>query len=471
MKKKITLLFTIAILFSVQVFAADFEPNDKNELSSNLINCPVPVDVVVANITSTTADFSWSIGTGTFTTIFYQYCVVSNQTPVEGPTNPQPTGSSYFDLLPGTTYYVYVRAFCEGGVWSDWSLPATFTTLCNLTTLPYSENFESVIAGTIPACTALVNSGSVSGNNWITVSNPGNGFENMTLKYTGNTEAANAYFFTKGVTLNQVKKYKISYKYGNNSVATTEKFKVIAASNPNVASLIPSMTLGDFTTINTGVAQTHSVGPFSPMPGVDTYYFAFNAYSEANQGDLYLDDIVIEEWVCGIPADPSVSDVTATSATLSWSFTGDNVAEVYQYALMTSEGVPQDEQYWPGTSFTVSTLQPETTYYLYVRAMCSGVVSEWTEVISFTTTEDLSVSESVFENFSAYPNPVNTSLTLSNATIIESVEVFNTLGQTIYSQKGYELNMVINMLDFSSGCYFLKVHSGEFTKTVRIIRD
>lgn len=471
MKKKITLLFAIAILFTVQGFAAVKDVKAKIESSNSFINCPIPVNVVLSNITSTSVDFSWTGTAGSLSISFYQYCVVSSQTPVEGPTTTNLTGSSYFSLAPGTAYYVYVREMCIDGVWSDWSVPATFTTPCNLATLPYSENFESTTAGSLPPCTTVVNEGAVTANNWTTVANPGSGFENNTLKYTGTTEAANAWFFTKGVTLVEGTKYKISYKYGNNSETTSEKLKVIAATSPNVTSLLTDLVFGNFTTINTGVAQTNAVGPFTALTGVSVYYFGFQAYSDANQGNLYLDDILIEEWVCGIPSSPTISEITSNGVTLSWNSTGENTPEVYQYAIVTSNETPQSGEFWPGTTITVNTLEPETTYYVYVRAMCSGVISDWTEVISFTTAESLSVSESVFDTFIVYPNPVKDVLTLSNKNPIDSVEIYNALGQIVFSQHYDALNVYVNMLDFSSGCYFLKVYSGEFAKTVRIVRN
>jgi hypothetical protein len=131
MKKKITLFLTIAFLSSLHSNAKDIKPLvfDKEPLG-NLVECTIPTNIIVTDITSTSANFSWTpTPGGNLNSLFYQYCVVTSQTPEDGPTNfTGVTGSSYFTLTSNTTYYVYVRSFCEGGVWSDWSQPVTFTT-------------------------------------------------------------------------------------------------------------------------------------------------------------------------------------------------------------------------------------------------------------------------------------------------------------------------------------------------------
>lgn len=133
MKNKITLLLVLAFLSSWQSYADVPKPLASEEPTADpLVECAVPINIVVTDITSTSANFSWTPTSGDLTPLFFQYCIVTTQTPEAGPTNPSgTTGSSYFPLIPGTTYYVYVRSFCtnsSGAIWSDWSLPATFTT-------------------------------------------------------------------------------------------------------------------------------------------------------------------------------------------------------------------------------------------------------------------------------------------------------------------------------------------------------
>jgi hypothetical protein len=103
--------------------------------------CPRPDDLIVSAITSSTAEVSWTAG-GLETEWELEYGEAGF---VQG------SGASLFTtdnpenltgLFDNTTYDVYVRAVCEPGDSSEWRGPSTFTTLCNVFTAPYTENFD-----------------------------------------------------------------------------------------------------------------------------------------------------------------------------------------------------------------------------------------------------------------------------------------------------------------------------------------
>ena len=59
-----------------------------------------------------------------------------------------PASATPFEVIgleSATTYQFYVRAICTGNDVSPWSLPAIGTTDCDVTALPYAENFDSYI--------------------------------------------------------------------------------------------------------------------------------------------------------------------------------------------------------------------------------------------------------------------------------------------------------------------------------------
>ncbi|MBW7953001.1 MAG: hypothetical protein H3C56_10745, partial [Chitinophagaceae bacterium] len=187
---------------------------------------------------------------------------------------------------------VYVRQDCtgDGNGYSPNSAKATFTTLCNATNVPYTQNFESALVPALPACTSQEQLG--LGNTWVTVSNPGNGFTSNTLKYTYNTDnPANVWFYTQGVNLTVGTYYTISYRYGNNSTTyAPEKLKVAYGTSPSNGAM--NNTLADHPNINQAAAQSNTVSFTPPSTGV--YYFGFKAYSDADKFYLYVDDIVVD---------------------------------------------------------------------------------------------------------------------------------------------------------------------------------
>jgi hypothetical protein len=70
-----------------------------------------------------------------------------------------------------------------------------------------------------------------------------------------------------------------------------------------------------------------------------------------------------------------------------------------------------------------------------------------------------------------YPNPVNDLLNLSAPTTIDSIEVFNLMGQRIYSQEVDNLSIQLDMSSYSSGLYLVRVTSGEAVSTIKIARE
>ena len=105
--------------------------------------CPVPTDIHVS-LAGNSAIVSWTGYSAT------EWEVVCSATELDDPatgTVQNATAASYTltGLSPLTTYYVYVRAICDGVDYSTWT-DATFTTGCAaIATLPWEEDFENGI--------------------------------------------------------------------------------------------------------------------------------------------------------------------------------------------------------------------------------------------------------------------------------------------------------------------------------------
>lgn len=344
--------------------------------------CGMPSNVQVNTVSNNSAAVSWSPTTGGNMTMFsvYQYAYATTDTPpADGTYSPQ-ASVLIEGLTPGTTYYLFTRSLC-GPVWSDWTEGIPFTTSpCAVSALPYVQDFETATVPALPECTL----GSIveTGNQWVTVNNPGSGFANNALHYADSDETANAWFFTKAVVLTQGSHYKISYKYGNDGTTTTENLKSVLAISPNPASV--TTTIASHEDISGGTAVSYSSPAAFSVNTSGIYYLGFNAYSDASQGSLYLDDIVIEEWTCSVPADISISAITTTGATATWEATG-NPAVGYLYAFNTTGEEPNNQQFVNALTINLTELEPATTYYFFVKGICGPVIGEWSEPVVFTT--------------------------------------------------------------------------------------
>ena len=346
--------------------------------------CGTLSNLVVSGLTQTGVTLTWNPATGGNVTSlgFYYYALSTTNTPPA-------TGTAVFantltstTLLPGTTYYMFVKSACAGNVSGDW-LTTSFTTPgCEASAIPYTLDFELATTPSLPECTSVTPI--TTGSLWTTAPAPGNGFNNNALQYAGTTTAANAWFFTKGVQLTAGTFYKISYKYGNNSADTTEALKFAVATNPNEASV--TNVLNNHASITGGTATNFTSESAFSVPTSGIYYFGFNAYSALGQGNIYVDDFVIENWVCSEPANIAFSNLTTTGATILWTAQG-NPAVGYLYACKTTNTAPvaAEETFAPGTTVSLTNLLPGTTYYFFIKGICGPVMGTYNEAFTFTT--------------------------------------------------------------------------------------
>ena len=255
--------------------------------------CADVADIESSNITTTSAAIEW-VPQGSET----QWDIV-----IGGPADSDPTTlipitpainnaplTTLTGLTADTSYKIWVRSVCGGndgnGVWMG---PITFRTLCNPTTLPYIQNFETAEVPNLPGCSVTENFS--NGNVWRTGQVDSYGFNSKVLQYDYTcASAADTWFYTQGINLTAGTTYKISYKYGSNSESFVEKMKVAYGATPDVDNM--NDILADHDNINFNVGATSEV-TFTPA-NTDTYYFGFNAYSASCQYFLYVDDIMID---------------------------------------------------------------------------------------------------------------------------------------------------------------------------------
>ena len=299
--------------------------------------------------------------------------------------------SSYTLAAPlnfATTYYYSVTAYT-----ANIAGPATactvrsFQTVCNSANLPYTLDFENVTTPALPICTTVINSG--SGNLWKTATAP-TGFTGKVLNYSYNSSnAANTWFFTQGLNLTAGVSYRIKYKYANATGATQYPEKVKVAYGSSATSAAMTNTIADHGNIIGGTV-TNTFTDFTPST-TGVYYIGFQAYSLADMNQIYVDDIYIDVTpTCSEPSGITVSAITTNGANVSWTAPATVPGSGYEYYYSTSNTAPTASTTALGSSTTTSAplsgLSPSTTYYLWVRSVCStSDKSIWTSVTSFNT--------------------------------------------------------------------------------------
>jgi len=351
--------------------------------------CIAPSNLTTSNITATSIDLSWTAPStlpGSGYDIFYSNAgVIPNATTVPNMTSSVPS-ATITSLTPGSNYCVWVRSKCTATDASVW-ISSCFVTACVAANVPYSLDFENTTPPAMPICTAVTNAG--NGNNWTVSFDPGNGFTNNTLAYNYNyQEAANSWFFTQGINLVAGTTYRIKYNYGNNSASYSEKMKVTYGSAATPAS--QTNVLHDYTNIIDVLSPVTDFYTFTPSSS-GVYYFGFNVYSDANMFNLYVDDILVEvNPSCVEPTALGVTAVTAFTATASWTASTPAPSNGYEYYLSTTNTVPTSTTVATGTASSatvdLSSLISSTTYYVWVRSVCTATdKSAWSSAATFTT--------------------------------------------------------------------------------------
>ncbi|MBS4041905.1 MAG: fibronectin type III domain-containing protein [Flavobacteriales bacterium] len=350
----------------------------KWELNSS---CPEPTSINAFNPTNNSFNVSWvssqssfeiqygiagfALGTGT---------IVNNLTT----NNFQITG-----LLPNTNYQVYVRANC-GSEFSPWSFPVTIRTQCNPVS-SFSENFDSYPTGanSLPDCWSRTGSSttvSITASSVTPMSAP----NRLQLSASGTTPT-DAYAILPPVNNLQAESHRLKFK----AYATSAGRFLDVGYFTNSADVNSFVLLESFPMPSTTAAVAEDFLHIPPaLPAGIQNLVLRNKPGATGVALIYVDDVIWE----AIPAclDPdflSATNITSTSADLSWLSNGSEVEWQIEYGLT---GFAQGS----GTiitsifdnPYTLTGLQGNTTYQYYVRAVCgSNDYSPWEGPLAFTT--------------------------------------------------------------------------------------
>ncbi len=82
----------------------------------------------------------------------------------------------------------------------------------------------------------------------------------------------------------------------------------------------------------------------------------------------------------------------------------------------------------------------------------------------------LGVNDFSKSNFSVYPNPVKDVLNISSKAAVDAITVYDILGKVVYTANPGIMSPTVNMSNFASGSYLVKVAIGNATKTVQVIK-
>lgn len=306
----------------------EFELFVDNVVNTGLPNCLAPSSMSATNLSSDTADLSWTAGDAE-TSWDIEWKAGADFTPGVGEDDAADVVSDSPEygatgLAPNETYYVYYRADCGGGDISDWVGPFLFTTYgdCSSTgTFAY-----------------LNNSTLTSSLNSFVANNSG---DFITLTFTaGSTETCCDTWFIND--------------------AADGSGSTIASGNGSIVGSYESTT---------GEISFYVISDFSTTG--TTFEFSLSCAAPP---------------ACLRPTNPTASVLTSETASLSWVPGDTETLWDIELVDLTAGGSATGAPTATGVTnpYVATGLIEGNDYEYYVRADCDGSVSDWTGPLAWT---------------------------------------------------------------------------------------
>ncbi|MES2837217.1 MAG: cadherin-like beta sandwich domain-containing protein [Bacteroidota bacterium] len=360
------------------------------------------------NITASTAALSWTNGSGE-TMWDVEYGVAPYTFTGTPTTSFSANPAALSGLLGNTNYSVKVRANC-GGAQSAWSSTVNFTTPCaSIGSFPFVEGFESV---SLPTCwTQQYVSGAI---NWASVTANGDGSisprtGSRMAEFRTNSSGPKTKLITPPLNLTSLTTPKLKFYYANvNWTGDLDSLGIYYKTTP----------AGTWTRIGTSISNENlawtEYNVTLPNPSA-SYYIALEGISGYGRG-FNIDDFEVSEApACSPVSNIMVTNLTPTTAVITWTQGGSETAWDIEYG-----GIPYTFTGTPTASYTtnvatLTSLNASTAYTFKVRANCGGTQSTWSAITTFTTQCNAITSLPYFEGFNT-PNPCWSTQLLSGTT-------------------------------------------------------
>ncbi len=359
-------------------------------------SCLKPLDVVATNITANIAQIGWEARNSESS---WQIVVVPSGEDLSMGTPETVYSNPYYvsDLSDSSQYDVYVKALCGEDSESDWSSPYTFRTKCFPTLdIPYVEDFSGYGAGDttcFPSCWTRHQEGTTTTYPYITITDGASlyFYSSPTVMSYGATHPLDLSIETPGSLVLSFDLYKTSSSEGRMDVGymtdadDLSTFHLIETIYPE--DMENTSTWYHFEALVPAAAYTSNV------------YFAFKA-PMGGSNNLSLDNVKVDYGtVCPAPENLVVSNVTGSSALVSWT-PADGVTE-YVLEYTASGQNSGNIQIVAGNSVMLSGLNSTTDYEVMLYYSCETESSD-TLTAAFSTSclvnSSIAIGEGIMTN-------------------------------------------------------------------------
>jgi photosystem II stability/assembly factor-like uncharacterized protein len=276
------------------------------------------------------------------------------------------------------------------------------------------------------------------------------------------------------------------------STDNTDCNDAVAATHPNATELCNGVDDDCDGTVDDGIANPLVWYQDADDDGLGNELVSLGACTQpagyvSNSNDCDDNSNVL---VCAPPTNGLVSDLNATTATLSWSVVPCALRYTMQYRRILPTGAWSTKVNIDNTTTTLTGLLPNTTYQLRVRSLCPSpnpTTSDWL-TITFTTTAlpmglvettemtDLHTADPTTIQVAVYPNPGDGrfNLHITSETDGEAdITVMDGFGKLIQTVRWSVFEgITINELDLThlpGGVYHINIRQGDMIQTKKVV--
>ncbi len=310
--------------------------------------------------------------------------------------------SSITGLTANTTYYY--KAYATYGATTVWGTQSSFTTLCTVSSLPYTQGFN--VGATTSSSAACWSQNNVSGSISVyqVTSTPAAGFNTPTpanyagtgmVGYPSYNNTASTRLVTPALVTTGVSSVDVEFQWFHGSdggayAYVTEGMTVQYSTNGSTWTTVGSKILRYSATAGWTLK---SITLPAGAANVATLYVGFLFDGLAGY-DMYLDNVDIHATpnCSSQPTALTSSAISSTTATISWTAASTAPASGYEYYYSTSSTAPTAGTTATGTvaagvvTNALTGLTASTPYYFWVRSKCNGTdKSNWAGSGTFTT--------------------------------------------------------------------------------------
>ena len=375
-----------------------------DNVSIRRITCTADAEgLAVSDVTANSATISWTEVEGTTQ---WQVAYSTNSS-FDGATEVIVNSASYnmTNLAPSTKYYVRVRAYCGGtdyGTWSNVSIGFTTFSEAGVVAVDdyWSDDFEGescsweLINGTQANAWVWGTAANNGGEKALYISNDGGTTNAYTNNSTTMVYARKGFTFTNG-------KYQFSFDWRANGESYSDILRVALVpvtadySTESVPSGFSASELPDGWIALDGGSELSQVTQWQSKQAVvndlSGEYFLLFAWSNddlmGTDPPAAIDNVSITKILCSADVEGlAASDITTTSATISWTAVEGTQWQVAYSTNSAFEGAT--EEIVNSASYNITNLSPSTTYYVRVRSYCGGTDYGVSSSIRFSTTSE-----------------------------------------------------------------------------------